>query len=171
MQNQQPSKKDQSFLNRPAGFNWKSMLWILLLWIVILYFFKPFGARSSADISYTGFKEYVSQGNVTEITVKGQAITGQFKNPVKLENKEGKIPKNAPSYKKFHTVMPSFGDPDLMNMLEQKGVIIHAQEEKGSWFSTLLIGVLPWLLIIGFFVYSNKKFQEKMGGSGGIFGF
>jgi cell division protease FtsH len=58
-----------------------------------------------------------------------------------------------------------------MELLEKNNVIVHAQSDERSWFMTLLLGLLPWLLIIGFFVYSSKKFQERMGGMGGPFGF
>ena len=49
---------------------------------------------------------------------------------------------------------------------------VHAKNEKGSWFSSLLIMLLPWVLIIGFFAYSSKKFRDRMGGGpGGLFNF
>ena len=59
-----------------------------------------------------------------------------------------------------------------MDQLEKKGVTIRTESTEASWFATLLITLLPWVLIIGFFVYSSKKFQERMGGGGaGLFKF
>jgi cell division protease FtsH len=52
-------------------------------------------------------------------------------------------------------------------------VAIHAETEERSWLARVLIAMLPWLLLIGFFVYSSRKFQERMGmgKGGGVFGF
>jgi cell division protease FtsH len=63
-------------------------------------------------------------------------------------------------------------DPDLLPLLENNAVRIRAETAEEPWFLRLLIYLLPWILIIGFFVYSSKKFQQRMGGrGGGIFGF
>jgi cell division protease FtsH len=66
-------------------------------------------------------------------------------------------------------VLPSFEDPELIGLLEENGVTIKAKSEEKSWVWTLLVSFLPWLLLIGFFVYTSKKFQERVGGR--LFGF
>jgi cell division protease FtsH len=155
-------------------FNWRLILWLVLGWLLISYFFRAYGPSNTLKISYTEFKSDVSQGNVSEITVKGNDIRGTFKKPVKPESSSGGSEKNVPEYKSFKTVIPSFQDPGLMDLLEKKDVNVNVEPKEGSWFWTLLVGLLPWVLIIGFFVYASKKMQERMGtmgGPGGIFGF
>ena len=144
--------KDQTFFNNRNVPNWRSILWIILFWIVAAYFFRPFAQSNSIDIPYSRFKEYVTQGNISEITVKGQIITGKFNKPVKKQIKGGKNQKEEPSYSYFKTLIPSFGDPEIMKMLEGKNVVINAETQDKSWLSTLLIGMLPWVIIIGFFI-------------------
>ena len=57
-------------------------------------------------------------------------------------------------------------------LLEKHNVTIRAEQQGSSWFTTLLIAFLPWLLIIGLFVYSQRKMQQGLGGwGGGLFGF
>ncbi|MEJ2726313.1 MAG: ATP-dependent zinc metalloprotease FtsH, partial [Deltaproteobacteria bacterium] len=48
---------------------------------------------------------------------------------------------------------------------------IQAKTKQKSWFSTLLIGLLPWLLIIGIFLYMRKRVGGMGGAGGGLFGF
>lgn len=64
-------------------------------------------------------------------------------------------------------------DPELINLLENNNVTIEAKSTKQSWFVNLLIAILPWVLIIGAFIYFSQRFQDRMGGGagGGIFGF
>jgi cell division protease FtsH len=156
----------------PRPFNWKTLLWIGVLWFVMFYFFGQFGRVSTMGMSYTDFKKSVDAGNITEITVKGSEITGTFKKPVEGKPRSTLFgEKEAIKFKQFKTTIPSFQDPQLMELLEKKNVTINAKAEGRSLFWTMVISVLPWLLIIGFFVYTSKKFQERMGEGGGIFGF
>jgi len=71
----------------------------------------------------------------------------------------------------FKTIVPSPGDPQLLTLLEKNGVTINAEEGDRTWFTTLLVALLPWVLIIGIFVYSSKKLGDRIGGGGGPFGF
>ena len=43
--------------------------------------------------------------------------------------------------------------------------------EKGSFLWQILIGVLPWVLIIGFWVILMRRAQQVQGGPGGLFTF
>jgi cell division protease FtsH len=154
------------------SFNWKIILWIGLFWLFIIYLFGSMGSPTRMKLSYTDFKKYVNQEKVEQITVKGQSVTGKFKKPVKGKPQPTLFGgKETPEYKRFETTIPSFQDPELMTLLEKKNVVIQAEEEKPSWFWTLAVSVLPWLFIIGFFFYTSKKFQERMGGRNGPFGF
>ncbi len=123
-------------------------------------------------LSYTDFKRKVKEEKIAEITVKGQKVTGTFKGTVEGEPRSTLFGgKETPKFENFETTMPSLQDPELMALLEKKNVTIHGESDERSWFTNLLVGLLPWLIIIGFFVYSSKKFQERMGGAGGPFGF
>ena len=154
--------------------NWRMILWLVLLGFFFLYFSQNMTSPQFMKISYTDFKKRVGEGQVSEITVKGEEISGTFKKPqnvAQISSKESA--KKPPEYKHFKTIMPSFGDPELLAQLEKHNVVIQAEEQKRSWFWTLIVSFLPWLLIIGFFVYSSKKLRERMGGlgGGGPFGF
>lgn len=75
-----------------------------------------------ASIPYTVFKARVSQEKVSEITVKGDEITGIFKETEHIKTEGFQEPEDeeeAPSYPKFTTTMPAFEDPDLMGLLEK----------------------------------------------------
>ncbi len=156
---QKPGEEKQKFLKRN--------LWFLLLWLLLIYFLVGRSYSDVRQIPYTQFKENLKGDNLSSIHVKGEEITGEFKKEVKIGEGE-----DAPALKYFKTVLPSFPDPGLMDQLEKKGVTIRTESTEASWFATLLITLLPWVLIIGFFVYSSKKFQERMGGGGaGLFKF
>jgi cell division protease FtsH len=160
------------------SMNWRLILWFVILGFFFLYFSKGFNQPQRMKISYSHFKNLVSEGEISKVTVKGEQIFGTFKKPQTQKSsgsKEapGSSKESSPEYKSFETVMPSFGDPELLGQLEKQNVTIEAETQQRSWFWSLIIGFLPWLLIIGFFVYSSKKLRERMGGlgGGGPFGF
>jgi cell division protease FtsH len=96
----------------------------------------------------------VGQGTVTEVTIKGSQVTGRF---VPADKDSNQSEKNAQANSYFNSTIPAIEDPKLLPLLEEKGVIIHAETEERSWLATILITMLPWVLLIGFFVYSSKK--------------
>jgi cell division protease FtsH len=138
---------------------------VVLFWIVVLYvFFRLQGVYTDPDIPYTQFKRQLVQGNVKDLTVKGDQLTGTFKERVALGTR-------GTTRARFSTTIPSFGDPDLTPLLEQQAVTVTAEPEETPWLGMVLINFLPWLLILGLIVYSSKKMQEGVGGPGGMWGF
>lgn len=59
-----------------------------------------------------------------------------------------------------------------MPLLEKNDVTVIIESTERSWLTALIMGLLPWLLILGFFFCMQKKALEHLrGGAGGIFGF
>jgi cell division protease FtsH len=159
-----------------ASFNWKPILWIVVIWLVASYFFRLYGPSATLKLSYSDFKERVRGGVVSEITIRGNHVRGSFTQAVRprQDPESNGTQQQLPEYKSFETTIPSIGDPELMDLLEKKDVTVNAEPREGSLFWNLFLRLLPWVLIIGFFVYTSKKMQERMGGvggPGGIFGF
>lgn len=184
--NQMPPRQRPSAQQFPV---WRILLWILVLWFVVLFFtqyMRPF-EENIHEISYSQFKQAVRDENVEKITVEGETITGAYRSPLKeavsgMENGDGdkkESSKNDDSsseqvvtFERFTTVMPAFEDPNLMGLLEQKGVEVYAKPDETPIIWQILISLLPWILIIGFFVWSSRKLYQGMGkGAGGLFSF
>jgi cell division protease FtsH len=155
-------------INRPIeqkGMLWRYIVWFVLVWLFMFYLFRLFSPEFVFQkIPYSRFKTKVRQKQIAEITIKGDEITGRL-NETK---NNGKRPRTV----QFKTVKPAVQDPELLPLLEKSSVVVNAVSQQTSLFWRLVINLLPWLLLIGFFVYSSKKFQERMGGGKeGIFGF
>lgn len=150
-----------------GGF-WRLAIWFFLLWMLFMYFYNSMNQGNRTNISYTEFKKQIKKDNVEEIVVKGQEVKGTFKNQYLVTTNSGK---DTSTYKKFGTTLPSFNDPELAKLFDQHNVTVTAETEGTSWLPFILIGILPWVLIIGYFMYTQKKVQGKIGGmGGGLFG-
>ncbi len=161
-------KKEKQDLKRPK-IRWEVFIWIVIFFVLAYLFWQTSTPRGKINISYTDFKNQVKKGNVAEITIQNQDIKGQFKKPYTVKGAKGEKPS---SYSSFTTIKPSLEDPELITILEKENVTIHAKKQGNSWLSTLLIIALPWVLIVGYFVYAQKKMGKQMGGlgQGGLFG-
>jgi cell division protease FtsH len=130
------------------------VVWILAL-LVINYAIGSRAMKSTTriQIPYSPFfLDQVQAKNVTEISSKGTAIQGTFKN---AESYSGS--KTTTSFK---TEIPAFADTNsLSQLLEREKVVINAQPlDTGSpWWESLLIGFGPTILLVGLIVFAMRR--------------
>jgi cell division protease FtsH len=150
---------------------WRIGIGILLLFL-FLYFWSQFfkiGAPDRYDITYSQFIEQLNAGNIKSVTIKNLQVNGEFikEIPVQLPGEKKTV-----SAKMFQTFLPSFQGEDLLKTLEEKNVNVTVESsEKGSLLWQILVGALPWLLIIGFWILIMRRAQQIQGGPGGLFTF
>jgi cell division protease FtsH len=156
---------------------WLRLLLFFAIWLIISYAYMNFMTPTQVEeIPYTAFKEKVKAGEIAEIKVEGQEISGRYREEKEDKEAEEKKKEDKPQARiegpgYFETVMPGIDDPELLPLLEKNNVTIKAEPEDGSWFWTLVITLLPWVLIIGVFVMINKRMRKQIGSAGGPFGF
>ncbi len=150
---------------------WQRLLLLMVLLLAVnfayLLFFAP-RQEPVADLSYSRFKAELVRGRVASVRMRGEQVTGNFREPVELPGKEDPAPVD---YLRFETVLPPVADSELLPLLEQNQVEIEAQAtERPTFWSSLLISLLPWVLIIGVWVFILKRMREANGPGGGLFG-
>jgi len=152
---------------------WRAVIASLLIFFFLILWTKYFSVENKQtqyDISYSKFIEQLDAGNIKEVTIKKLAVSGIFIKDIEVSMPaEGKVT----TVKNFRTFLPSFQGEDLLAKLEGKKVVITvASEEERSVFWQFLIGLLPWVLIIGFWIFMTRRTQQQMqGGPGGVFSF
>src|SRR6201996_6549018 len=124
-------------------------LWViivLLLLALFTLFQNPGQHTTSQDISFSQLLNEVDQGRVRDVLIQGPEIHGTFT--------DGRT---------FQTYSPS--DPTLIQRLYNKGVAITArpQTENVPWFVSLLISWLPFVALIGVWIFLSRQMQ----GAGG----
>ena len=147
---------------------WGALVWIALLAVLGYFFFHSVTSQPRVEIPYSVFKQQVQKGNITELKIKGQKITGKFEEKYQPPKKG----EDASSYELFSTVKPELEDPKLMKMLENQNITVRAETTDGNWWTMALILALPWILIIGYIAYMRRKAQGQMKnmGPGRMFG-
>jgi cell division protease FtsH len=145
---------------------------VVLIFIVFLYMWNQFfqmGNPERHDITYTQFIQELKAGNIKSVTIKKLQVTGEFDKEINIQVTGQKKPA---AVKTFQTYLPSFQGEDLLKKLEEEKVVVTVEpSEKGSVLWQILIGVLPWVLIIGVWIIIMKRAQNIQGGPGGLFTF
>ena len=133
---------------------------LVLLFIGIYALAQYLNLAQPEGLPYTAFKDAVAAGKINKITVKHETITGSFTSGV--TSGKGLA---------FKVILPPFEDPALMPLLEQHGVEVKAEPTEMSVMLRLVVGIVPWLLLFAFFMYSSRLMQRRMGGGDNLFGF
>jgi cell division protease FtsH len=167
-----PGAEGQSAM--PPRRTWLWFALILLANVLLVRFLVP-GPEAPLEVPYTFFKEQVRAGNVEAIYSQGDSVEGRFEEPVTYPPKGegGSEPGSTPprTSKNFTTVLPSFVDPGLEELLIDNGVEISAKpiQEGANPLLTLLFAFGPALLLIGGYIWLYRRAQQQ-GGGGGVGG-
>lgn len=98
------------------------------------------------EIDYSEFRNQVQAGNVSQVTVSGETIEGQLKEAAQETTDSGETT----MYERFTTYLPSFGDDQLLSLLEAQDVEVRTRPESEFSFLDLVINFLPLIAVIGF---------------------
>ncbi len=116
------------------------------------------------------FVDQVEADNVKELSSRADSIEGELKNEATFNPPGDAKPVGVT---KFKTEVPAFIDPsELTRLLAEQNVVINAEppDEGRSLWVTLVLGFLPTILLVGFFIWLFRR-QTGAGGGGILGGF
>ena len=129
-------------------------LWVIIVLLLLALFtlFQNPGQRAnSQDISFSQLLTEVDQNHVRDVVIQGPEIRGTFTNG-----------------STFQTYAPN--DPGLVKKLYDAKVQITAKPpgDNVPWFVSLLVSWLPFIALIGVWIFLSRQMQ---GGAGKAMGF
>jgi cell division protease FtsH len=136
---------------------WRNWLLVAGLVASILILFLPsMGEPASTELSYSNFLSRVRNGDVNTAVIDANgAVTGTLSGG---GNYETQIP-------------TAIQDQRLAEELEANDVEITAEATPGTTFLGVIFSFLPFLLLIGVYLYIGRRAQRQIaGGVGGILG-
>jgi cell division protease FtsH len=135
----------------PGCSNW--LLWGVMAALIYMLL-RPFWAAGPVGdpMAYSHFRQEVAAGNVVEVTIRGQGITGTLKEPVEVVEEA-----DTTLVTEFLTNLPAFGDDTLLPLLLEQNVAVEViPEGDTAWVQLFLIGFLPFLLL-GAILYLSMR--------------
>ena len=126
------------------------VLTILLVFLLVWQLFNQ-PKNSQNDLIYSEMLAHLEKGEISEVTIQGETLTGKLTN--------GNV---------FKTYTPK--DDKVVTQFREKGVKITARPpEESPWYMTLLVSWFPMLLLIGVWIFFMRQMQSG-GGKAMAFG-
>ena len=134
--------------------NTRNIAFWIVLFLLLIALFNVFSSgrnlSSSQEISFSEFMNQVEKGNVSSVRLDGEKIS--------VKDTSGNI---------YQVIQPA--GASVVNQLQEAGVEIQAiKQEKSGLISSLSLW-LPFILIIGIWIFLMNRMQG--GGRGGAMGF
>ncbi len=125
------------------------LMWagILLALVLMVQLFQgPSANRATGEeVAYSDFLRKVDEGQVKEVAISGRQISGRLSND-----------------QAFRTYNP--GDVQLIERLRTKNVKFDAvPEERPSLLQQVIVGALPFLIMIGIWIFFMRQMQNGQG--------
>ena len=134
--------------------NARNIAFWVVLFLLILALFNLFSGSSESrrnnERTYSEFVSSVGTGDVTSVTLDGEQILYRTNDNVD-----------------YITIKPA--DAEVTKLLIDKNIPVRAEKQQQSGIQSFLITLLPFLLLIGVWVYFMNRMQG--GGKGGAMGF
>jgi cell division protease FtsH len=130
------------------------ILWVVIA-VVLLTVFQSFGGRttsSGTNLKYSDFLTQVKQGQVQEVVIEGQNITGQLKSGIA-----------------FTTYSPETDNSAIIGEMDRANVsIVGKPPEQPSLLAHIFVSWFPFIVLIGLWVFFMRQMQGGGGGKGAM---
>jgi cell division protease FtsH len=135
--------------------NARNIAFWVVLFLLVLAVFNLFSGGSSSvgqsdQVNYSDFVRSVVDDEVNAVTLDGENI--------RFRGSDGKT---------YSVIKPA--DAQITQLLIDNDVSVRAEQQQQSGFQTFILSLLPFLLLIGVWVYFMNRMQG--GGRGGAMGF
>ena len=129
----------------------KNLLLWLIIGVVLVTVFNTFNVSNEPPKeTYSAFIREVQEGRVAAATFQGPELIATRRNN-----------------EQFKVVLPSVGDPKLLDYLLSANVNVEGKEpEEQSFWAQLLLASFPILIIIAVFMLLMRQMQGGLGGRG-----
>ncbi|MEW6067588.1 MAG: ATP-dependent zinc metalloprotease FtsH [Nitrospirota bacterium] len=122
---------------------YKSLFVWLLIGMMMILLFNLLGTprKAEEEIIFSEFMSKLDKGEIEEVTIKGNSVTGKLK--------DGKA---------FKTYTVEY--PDLVTLLRSKNIKITAKpEDQNPWYWNLFFSYGPILLLIAIWIFFMRQMQ------------
>jgi cell division protease FtsH len=137
--------------------------WLILMallgafWLVQSRLTEP----SQSEVDYSTVLQWIRAGKVKDVVLKNRELSGTLSEAQTLGDT---------TVTAFSASVPE--DARLVPLLDDKGVKIRADNQESSWLVRVIAMILPWVLIIGVWMWLSRRAQQMtLPGGGPLAGF
>jgi cell division protease FtsH len=141
----------------PKGkVNWSQLSRTAVFWLLVILlpvaFYQILGSSREefVEVPYSTFNRELERTNIVEVEItSGQLVRGEFKQSIPVEGER---------VTRFRVLLPVQNSEMLLQRIEAQGIPIQAREPRTP-FGTVFINLLPWLILIGLWLFFFRQVQ------------
>ncbi|MFC1496004.1 ATP-dependent metallopeptidase FtsH/Yme1/Tma family protein [Candidatus Margulisiibacteriota bacterium] len=135
-------------------FDWRNLVLYGILALLLLSLFAPLmgEADRATEISFSEFLNYLDAGQIKEVTINGEIITGNLKTGKNFKSR-------------------SYNYPNLVSVLRDKNVAIKVENPaENAWIMGFLFQLMPVILFMAIFYWLILRQASSMNNQAMAFG-
>ena len=123
-----------------------ALLWVVIIVLVFLLWSLFQTTKNTSElVQYSEFMTRVKAGQVAQVKIRGNEITGEMTG-------------NAKAKKEFHLIGPN-NNNTMVDTLDSKGVKVEFEEQRDNSLITGLVTWAPVLFLVGLWIFFMRQMQ------------
>jgi cell division protease FtsH len=163
--------------NKPDDFDWSKVLRMVFGWgavivaaVIVMQVFRT-SQETYVDIPFAEYKRLINETDkIKEATITKSDINDYFFRADLTSETSININGTSTNVKAISVYIPEPIIRDEEALWKEKGITYSFDKQSSEWLN-ILLGFLPWLLIIAVWIIIMRRMQGQGGGSRGIFSF
>jgi len=173
-----PKNPKGSGPNRPDdNFDWSKVLRMVFGWgavivaaVIVMQVFRT-SQETYVDIPFAEYRRLINETDkIKKATITKSDINDYFFRADLTSETSVNINGTATNVKAISVYIPEPMIKDEETLWQEKGINYSFDKQSSEWLN-ILLGFLPWLLIIAVWIIIMRRMQGQGGGSRGIFSF
>ena len=163
--------------NKPDDFDWSKVLRMVFGWgavivaaVIVMQVFRT-SQETFIDIPFAEYRRLVNETDkIKEATITKSDVNDYFFRADLTSETSININGTPTNVKAISVYIPEPIIRDEEILWKEKGITYSFDKQSSEWLN-ILLGFLPWLLIIAVWIIIMRRMQGQGGGSRGIFSF
>ena len=164
------NNKKTNKVNMPKfNLNW---LYLVIMMMLIALYFTNQGGVSSKSITYTEFKDYVTKGYANKIVAYNDNSVEMYLKPEYIREVFKEEPSKVGKNPVLNVEVGSMETLDKFLEKETESGNFNGSvsyEKKNNYFGAIFWQLMPFLFLIGIWIFFMRRMGRDNGGTGGVF--
>jgi len=175
--NESKPKKGSGGMQKPDNdFDWGKIIKTVFSWgaviiaaVIVMQFMRA-GNSGTVDVSYDVYEDFLKTDKIVEAKIYKTDVNDYRFEGTLAEKQKRLINGTYVDIKTFSTTLVEPVIQDQVKIWNEKNIKYTFVKESNEWM-TVLLGLLPWILIIAAWMFIFRRMQAGGGGTRGIFNF
>ncbi|OGU29972.1 MAG: cell division protein FtsH [Ignavibacteria bacterium GWA2_35_9] len=163
--------------NKPDdNFDWSKIIRLVFGWgavivaaVIVMQVFRT-GSANYVEIPYSQYEKLLNTDKIKKATITKSDVNDYYLK-AELENEETVVINNKETrVTQVSVYLPEPVIKDQEAVWRQKGIDYSFDKESNEWLN-ILVGFVPWIIIIAVWIFIMRRMQGTGGGTRGIFSF